>query len=784
MSGYSIRKGLVLVLHLIVFSIFVAGVSIIYCNDNFKKGLGWINAEAYEDSPAFTAQLTESAEEILRYVRYRDVFDIGGEVDPDNEVFAFNTGDGGEEIWILNDVLEYAAAHGYSFDNDYHLVHDENAPPDDGQTFPVTWRAYRQETARKGPGDAFVTLEDLVVEVMTCLGDYYRADAKYNSGNSNLFYDIEIEGRRNYTNTTNLTPEKARTYGKYVILSSDTLVPDNNLPETPEKLREMLLTEVGGGEVDYGTTQYQAVFAVDTTFPFRDAFFEGLGKYAGQRDIYFIGVVLMLSGALLMLLTFLVLAAMSGRTAPKSVSGEIHLTSFDRKMPEMNALFLAAACIILVFLADLTVKRLMHMLVPEGYWVFAEKMIAYVIVYLCALPMVFSLIRCWKAHKLWEVSFLRRLAETLAEFARNITYARRLFIYFAAFLIMNLAGAGWIAWTFAKGGTLQSYFIAFGGAVVLLFADGWFFRKFYLKRVEADRLADAIRQLDSGEETHLDLADFEGREASLAATINNVSNGLQKALNDQVRSERMKAELITNVSHDIKTPLTSIINYVDLLRRADPGDPKIQDYINVLDQKSQHLKTLISDLVEASKASTGNVQINAIDLDYVELVEQTNGEFEERFEERQMQLIANLPKESIMIHADGQHLWRVLENLYNNAVKYAAPNSRVYVDMKKDAAEEKVFFTIKNISANPLNISPEELTERFVRGDVSRTTEGSGLGLSIAQSLTELQQGIFKIEIDGDYFKASVGFDILKPEAQVMAEGAAADSATPDSTGS
>ena len=137
-----------------------------------------------------------------------------------------------------------------------------------------------------------------------------------------------------------------------------------------------------------------------------------------------------------------------------------------------------------------------------------------------------------------------------------------------------------------------------------------------------------------------------------------------------------------------------------------------------------------------------------------------------------------------MIHADGQHLWRVLENLYNNAVKYAAPNSRVYVDMKKDAAEEKVFFTIKNISANPLNISPEELTERFVRGDVSRTTEGSGLGLSIAQSLTELQQGIFKIEIDGDYFKAAVGFDILKPEAQVMAEGAAADSTAPDSTGS
>ncbi len=765
MNGYTVRKYLTFLLHLIFFAVFVAGVSIIYCNDNFKKGLGWINAESYEDSPAFTAQLNESEEEILRYVRYRDVFEIGGEVDPDNEVFAFNTSDGGEEIWILNDVLEYAKAHGYSFDNDYHLLHDESAPADDGQTYPVTWRAYRQEKTMRGPGDAFVSLENMAVEVMTCLGDYYRAASKYNSGNSNLYYNIEIEGRRDYTNTTNLTAEKARTYGKYVILNSESPLPDNNLAETPEDMRLMILNEINSPEADYGSTQYTAVFAVDTEYPLRDAFYEGLSKYADQRNIYFIGVVLMLSGALLMLVTFFFLAAMAGRTAPKAQSSEIRLTAFDRRMPEMNALFLTAVCIVLVFLADLSAARLMHMLVPSDYWVFGEKMISYVIIYLCILPMVFSLIRCWKAHKLWEVSFLKRLAEAMADFSRDITYARRLFIYFISFLLMNLLGAGWITWMFMEGGTLQARFIAMGAALVLLMADGWFFRKLYRKRVEADLLAEAIRELDSGAEAHLDLKDFEGREAALAGTVNNVSAGLQKALNDQVRSERMKAELITNVSHDIKTPLTSIINYVDLLRRADPQDPKVREYIGVLDQKSQHLKTLISDLVEASKASTGNVQINAIDLDYVELVEQTNGEFEERFEERSMQLIANLPKESIMIHADGQHLWRVLENLYNNAVKYAAPNSRVYVDMKKDAAEEKVFFTIKNISANPLNISPEELTERFVRGDVSRTTEGSGLGLSIAQSLTELQQGIFRIEIDGDYFKASVGFDILKPAA-------------------
>ena len=133
------------------------------------------------------------------------------------------------EIWTLNDVLEYAAAHGYTFDNDYHLLHDENAPKDDGQTFPVTWRAYRPEVKLKGPGDAFVSMEDLVVEVMNCLGEYYRAVAKYNSGNSNLYYGIEIEGRKLYTNTTNLTPEKARTYGKYVILSKESPLPDNTL---------------------------------------------------------------------------------------------------------------------------------------------------------------------------------------------------------------------------------------------------------------------------------------------------------------------------------------------------------------------------------------------------------------------------------------------------------------------------------------------------------------------------------------------------------------------------
>ena len=219
-------------------------------------------------------------------------------------------------------------------------------------------------------------------------------------------------------------------------------------------------------------------------------------------------------------------------------------------------------------------------------------------------------------------------------------------------------------------------------------------------------------------------------------------------------------DLITNVSHDIKTPLTSIINYVDLIKREQIQNPKIQEYLTVLEQKSQRLKNLTEDLVEASKVSSGNVKLEMTQLDLVEMIWQTNGEFEEKFATRNLELVSSLPSECMMIQADGRHLWRVLENLYNNAFKYAMAHTRVYAEVVSE--DGQVWFTIKNVSENPLNISPDELTERFVRGDVSRTTEGSGLGLSIAQSLMKLQDGTFRILIDGDLFKVKIGFKLVR----------------------
>ena len=248
---------------------------------------------------------------------------------------------------------------------------------------------------------------------------------------------------------------------------------------------------------------------------------------------------------------------------------------------------------------------------------------------------------------------------------------------------------------------------------------------------------------------------------TLADNINNIRDGLDKAIDSQLKSERMKSELITNVSHDLKTPLTSIINYVELIKKEDNITPEyINDYINVLDSKSKRLKVLIEDLFEASKASSGNIALNMEKIDLTQLMRQSIGEMEEKLSEANLDLKINVPEEKIYIRADGRRLYRVMENLFSNISKYSLPNTRVYIDITKD--ENSVKLTMKNISSYELNFDPGEIMERFKRADDSRNTEGSGLGLSIAKDLVKLQGGSFDIDIDGDLFKAIVQFNLYK----------------------
>lgn len=243
--------------------------------------------------------------------------------------------------------------------------------------------------------------------------------------------------------------------------------------------------------------------------------------------------------------------------------------------------------------------------------------------------------------------------------------------------------------------------------------------------------------------------------------INDISNGFENAIEESMKSERMKTELITNVSHDIKTPLTSIINYVDLLKEEKIDNEKAIEYIGILDNKSQRLKKLIEDLVEASKASSGAIKLNIEKINLNELLNQAIAEFEDKFKKKELEIVLDFdnkknPNSPIYINADSRYVYRVVENLFGNISKYALENSRVYVEAKKNDNTVKIIF--KNISKDKLNISSEELMQRFVRGDKSRTTEGSGLGLSIAQSLVELQNGKFSLQIDGDLFKVEIEF--------------------------
>lgn len=365
-------------------------------------------------------------------------------------------------------------------------------------------------------------------------------------------------------------------------------------------------------------------------------------------------------------------------------------------------------------------------------------------------PMVFGavvllLTALWLLVKLAVV--LKRAAVLVLE---NVNTVVRICIYFVGYEFVQ----AFLRLLFGNNAVLETLLLIFkAGVLAVLVWEG----------IQRQKLLEGVRAIAEGssEATISTEKLFQGNR-ELAEAVNDLGANLSNALQEQMKSERMKADLITNVSHDLKTPLTSIINYVDLMKRERIENPKVQEYLEVLDQKSQRLKQLTEDLVEASRASSGNVVLNMERIDLREMLMQTSGEFEERFAARGLTLVANYPKHPLYVEADGRRLWRVIENLYRNVEKYAMPCTRVYLNVESDG--NKASLSMKNISEQPLNISAEELMERFVRGDESRTTEGSGLGLSISKDLTELQHGTFDIYLDGDLFKVTVAFPCAKEE--------------------
>lgn len=359
-----------------------------------------------------------------------------------------------------------------------------------------------------------------------------------------------------------------------------------------------------------------------------------------------------------------------------------------------------------------------------------------------------SLIKRIKGRNLWKNSLLRVIVRFIYKIYDNRKKTTKTVLLLCGFFLVQ-----GIAVLFRNGGTM----------LLVLLADVGVFYVVLNGLLLKEKLKKGIEEIALGNmEYQIPLQGLRGENLKLAEMINGIANGFHMAVEEAMKNERLKTDLITNVSHDIKTPLTSIINYVAILKQSDIADPKIQGYLDILEAKAQRLKTLTEDVVEASKVSSGNISLEYMDVNLVEMIQQTEGEMAEKFEARNLKMIVNLPAEPAVVHVDGRRMWRVLENIFGNAAKYAMPGTRVYADLKLE--EDTVDLSLKNVSEHQLNISADELTERFIRGDLSRSSEGSGLGLSIAQSLTTMQGGTFNLYLDGDLFRVNIRFPRVKKQ--------------------
>ena len=497
------------------------------------------------------------------------------------------------------------------------------------------------------------------------------------------------------------------------------------------------------------------VFAVnvDIEFPIADSIAsdaETFEKYANLMLPVLLGTIL---SCVIWLISMIWLTVAAGR---KPEDEEIHLNSFDRWYTEI-----AAGIVIGVWLVG--VMGMVTVISNSLIGTFNNMQILIILLVICGIYTMawfltgyLSLVRRIKAGTFWKNSLLRRILKWIGKCNRKIIDFIGSFSRNTSEKIKVLFGIG--GFVFLQF-LLMLFMINASGifALVLIVADVAAI-VYAVRKVDGlDLVMDGLKKISDGElQYKIKTEQLTGKYKAMAEYINNIGDGLDAAVENSLKKERMQTVLITNVSHDLKTPLTSIINYVDLLKRENLTDPKVQEYLRILDEKSQRLKVLTEDVVEASKASTGNIKFEMNDIDFVEMVQQVIGEFEEKFQEKNLTMMVHFTDEPSMIYADGQKMWRVLENVFGNVVKYAMEGTRVYAEIRN--SNKKVVFSLKNISAQPLNFSADELTERFIRGDVARNTEGSGLGLSIAKSLTELQGGEFKLYLDGDLFKVMITF--------------------------
>ena len=573
---------------------------------------------------------------------------------------------------------------------------------------------------------------------------YLQYNNEFKSGDSNFCYWYRI-GEAWYTNQPD-TKEgqefdveavlmEAKTMGNYLIYD----LVDKEFGTDINGMADYFFG--GGNQMLWPADDMTLIIGIDTELSAEDDIYEASREYEQLHPwikvCIFCGLVSLMGW--IISLVYLTLA-----TGRRTGEEKIHLNPIDKIKTEILVaafIFMMAELVILITKVNSEEWAVYGIIVASGT----------VSLVIDGLFLIFylSMVRRMKAEMLWETSVACWLERGIRKvFARQKTTVRVLLLF---------AGHMAVCFILAVG---AFYYRSMTALVLLLLFSAGECYMILRKAVEQYQIRLGVEKIRDGALSgKIDIEQLHGEEKSLAEAINNIGEGLLHAVDDSTKNERMKADLITNVSHDIKTPLTSIINYVNLMKLEKIDNERVQGYIKILDEKSQRLRQLTADLVEASKISSGNVKLDMQVIDLVELVYQTSGEFNEKFEQKELTIVTKLPKTAVLIRADGRQLYRVIENLYNNVAKYALEKTRVYVDIAY--VEEKVVFSIKNVSEHSLareNSNAGDLTERFIRGDSSRTTEGSGLGLSIAKSLTVLMGGVFDIKVDGDLFKASITF--------------------------
>ena len=584
----------------------------------------------------------------------------------------------------------------------------------------------------------------------TSLASVFHSVGDYTEGSTNLTYLFaDKETQTIYTNK--------KAYSSYAQLEQnlEKIFKEKAYAVVYPELSECV-TNIPGADLQvwnhtidqsFDTKDFVFAVSVDTKFSVADSMADEAENYETYSKLMFPMLAGAIFGSVLWLICMVWLTVTAGR---RPEDEEIHLNGFDRWYTEI-----AAGTVIGIWLAGTIISGTLIANSSLGYSHVVVTVIVICLIcgtYTMAWFLIgyLSLVRRIKAGTLWKNSLIRKvlkwigkcsgkLADFARAFSRNTAEKIKVLLVGGAFLFLQFLIIGCV---FSGAGVFLLALMAVDVAVMI----------FAIRKADGlDLIMDGLKKISDGELQYKIKTDtLTGKQKVMAEYINNIGSGLDAAVENSLKKERMQTELITNVSHDLKTPLTSIINYVDLMKRENPTDPKIQEYLRILDEKSQRLKVLTEDVVEASKASTGNIKLEMNDIDFVEMVQQVIGEFEEKFKEKNLTMMVHFTDEPSIIYADGQRMWRVLENVFGNVVKYAMEGTRVYAEISN--RNKKVTFSLKNISAQPLNISADELTERFIRGDVARNTEGSGLGLSIAKSLTELQGGEFKLYLDGDLF--------------------------------